>query len=325
MTEFKKYPSIEQYRNIVKQVKMHCKHNQIPLPTLEFTGTVKLHGTNAAIVFNPKTGEVGAQSRNSFITPENDNAGFAAWVKSNEYSLKKVFGKFNIKENAYIYGEWCGGNIQKGVGINGLDKMFVVFNASVDENWFGASDLALICDLCMHSYSIYSIYDFPSFTQRINFNEPELASNTLAEITSNVENECPVAKSFGVDNGVGEGVVWTAKLDDKILKFKVKGEKHSVSKVKTLAPVDVEKVKSINEFIDKVITENRLKQGLQEVFGDEEPDIKQTGVFLKWVGGDVFKEELDTLEESGLTRKEVGGKIAERARQWFMGHLNDLQ
>ena len=34
-----------------------------------------------------------------------------------------------IKFNDYcaIYGEWCGGNIQKGVAINGLNKMFVIF------------------------------------------------------------------------------------------------------------------------------------------------------------------------------------------------------
>ena len=44
MIEFRKFPSIEQFRNIIKQVHANAKYHEKPIPTLEFKGTVKLHG-----------------------------------------------------------------------------------------------------------------------------------------------------------------------------------------------------------------------------------------------------------------------------------------
>lgn len=323
MAEFKKYPSIEQFRNVVRNVRQWAKHNNEPLPKIMFFGTIKLHGTNAAIVYDPATKDIQCQSRNNFITVDNDNAGFAAWVEERKYdlllTLNDRFG--HLDTPTYIYGEFCGGNIQKGVGINGLDKMFVIFNATVD----GVDCLPISAGIgeLTEIKGIYSTFQFEFFSGNVDFSNPEIESETFRKLTLEIEKECPVAKHFGVDNGTGEGIVWQSKelFNGKRLSFKVKGEKHSVSKVKTIAAVDVEKVASVAEFIDKVVTENRLEQGLREVFGDNEPDIKQTGAFLKWVGNDVFKEESDTLEESGLTRKDVGGKIADKARQWFMNRV----
>jgi hypothetical protein len=51
------------------------------LPTLKFTGTVKLHGTNAAIVYQQNVGHW-YQSRNRVITSINDNFGFAEHMDS---------------------------------------------------------------------------------------------------------------------------------------------------------------------------------------------------------------------------------------------------
>ena len=50
----------------------------------------------------------------------------------------------------------------------------------------------------------------------------------------------------------------------------MKGTKHSVSKVKTLAPVNVEKLNSIQEFVDYSVTRVRFEQGLSEVFSSPE-------------------------------------------------------
>lgn len=83
----KKFPSIEQFRNTVKSVQLTHDYvgrdtNEDPIyehisdyPVVQFTGTVKLHGTNAAIrICN---GEITYQSRENVITPQKDNAGFA--------------------------------------------------------------------------------------------------------------------------------------------------------------------------------------------------------------------------------------------------------
>lgn len=65
---------------------------------------------------------VWAQSRNRLITPEKDNAGFAAWVKNNAAGLVETLGE------GYHYGEWYGQGIQRGYGLD--HKRFALFNVN---------------------------------------------------------------------------------------------------------------------------------------------------------------------------------------------------
>lgn len=321
MTEkqFIKFPSIEQFRNCVSTVSATSEHYEMPLPTINFKGTVKLHGTNAGVVMSPD-GDVYAQSRNNILSLEKDNAGFAFFVEKN----KEVFTDLlncvaeNTKEDYItIFGEWCGAGIQKGVGISELDKMFVIFGCKVGEEWVDYYHLEA------PEYRIFNIQNFPTYEMDIDFSNAKLSTNKLVEITEAVEAECPVAKAFGV-SGIGEGVVWTADWKGKRLMFKVKGEKHSSSKVKKLATVDTEKLENIQKFVEYSVTENRLNQAIEQVFtiNSIEPSIKLTGDFLGWVVRDILKEELDTMIASGLEPKQVNGEISKHARQWWLNYLN---
>ena len=124
---------------------------------------------------------------------------------------------------------------------------------------------------------------------------------------------------------VGEGVVWSAELSPgEVVRFKVKGEKHSSSKVKTLAAVDIEKLNNINEFVNYVVTENRLNQGIEQVFTSTGRglDIKLTGEFVKWVTSDIAKEEIDTLVGNGLEFKDVMGNCSKKVASWFKSYLD---
>ena len=69
------------------------------------TITEKIDGTNACIIV--QDGDVvGVQSRKRFITPQDDNYGFAGWVSENKDELLKL-------GEGYHYGEWAGLGIQK--------------------------------------------------------------------------------------------------------------------------------------------------------------------------------------------------------------------
>jgi hypothetical protein len=129
-----------------------------------------------------------------------------------------------------------------------------------------------------------------------------------------------VAKAMGVD-GIGEGVVWQCVSPDwesPDFAFKVKGEKHSASKVKTLAAIDVELVASLREFAEKTVTENRCRQGIDKLREAHHPlDRSSLGHFIKWVSGDVEKEESDTAKDSGIDMKKAAGEITKAARTWF--------
>ena len=350
MKKFIGFTKIGQYRQVVRDI-MHIAQYQgmdengehimnrgADLPTIPFKGTVKLHGTNAGVAMDGD-GEMWYQSRKGIITPTKDNAGFAFFADSNKAIFENFINDIRVNalltdETVVIFGEWCGGNIQKGVAINGLDKMFVIFAVKVvpiddekpnyyihENNW----------DNCKAPDNrIYNINDFEHKTIDIDFNNPELSRNVMIDIMSEVEKECPVGKAFGrkldEDDTTGEGNVWVGWYNNVRHIFKVKGEKHSVSKVKVLAPVDIEKINSVNSFVEYVVTANRLEQGIEQVFTSESktPDMASTGTYLKWVLNDIMSEEMDTLIGNNLEPKDVNKSVMVASRKWYFNYIESM-
>lgn len=330
------FPSIEQYRNAVTDIVLRSTYlgaaaDGTPLydetktkPTLTFAGTVKLHGTNAGVCYHPEIG-LWAQSRESLLTLTQDNAGFARWVDANRVVLEPLFAAlaetnqitFGPETVLAIYGEWAGKGVQAGVGIADLPKAFYIFAANIshggeDEGvWLESANLR-------HPESrIFNVEDYATYQMIIDFNAPQAAQAQLVALTEAVEAECPVAKAHGV-SGVGEGIVWRADYGGKRVLFKVKGEKHSVSKVKEIASIAPEKLSSIEQFVTYAVTENRFRQALTVVFGDpKQADVKRLGDVIKWMNGDIQKEESDTLAANGLAWKDVSGQVAAKTRALF--------
>lgn len=306
-----KYHSIEQFRNCIKEVRGLWKDQ--PLPTLTFTGSVKLHGTNAGV----ELPEVIPQSRNQVLTKNNDSYGFYTFVNERKELFQQIYDSLGLDLPVVIYGEWAGKGIQTNVAISKLDRAFYIFGIKVitgKDTHYWLKDY----DINYPNESIINVKAIQDYEITIDFNYPELSQNTLQEYTLQVEKECPVAKFFGV-SGIGEGIVWEhITKDGQMLSFKVKGEKHSSSKVKVLANVDVEKVNSVKEFVDTVLTESRLQQAWNEL---QNPSIKDLGSFLKWINNDIVKEESDTLGASNLTIKGVGSTISKQAKQWYMNKI----
>ena len=315
-----KFPSINQFKQTVTSMKkLNIDQN------ITFSGTVKLHGTNAAVGYSDKHG-IWTQSRRRIITPEDDNFKFAGWVNNNKNDviifMKELanYYKIDLNENVIIvYGEYCAGKIQKNVAISGLDLMFVIFDVAIatyedcnktnvndDEiylKWLDLEDCKV--EFPNQKLSIYSIYQFQTYSIDVNLNDLSSVKNNLIELTNQVEKECPVGKYFGRVQGkdctTGEGIVWRCsyQLDNgykRIFRFKVKGDEHATSKVKTMTGDSM--MMDIKEFIEMSVTENRLNQGIREIFGDEEPDnswFKNIGKFNQWVVHDVKKEDMSAF------------------------------
>lgn len=66
--------------------------------------------------------EIGAQSRNRLISPDDDNYGFAKWVRTNADALLDALGA------GRHFGEWWGSGIGRGYGLTKGDKRFSLFN-----------------------------------------------------------------------------------------------------------------------------------------------------------------------------------------------------
>lgn len=335
------FPSIGQFKQTVKYVNDQVKYYQCKIPTIRFHGAVKTHGTNSAFIMDMSTGETWAQSRERVLDLVQDNAGFCAFTEKNKEDLKLLCKLAHNKRPAsagyvQVYGEWCGGNIQKGVGVSYLPKMFIVFGIRISENaesqrWFTSAELNSVFNDFSHDV-IMCIEEFPTWDIDIPFTNPQSVQNLLVELTEKVEKECPVArKLLGSEFDkelIGEGIVYTAvscdvpEINIDGLRHKIKGERHSSSKVKTLAEVDTEKLASVQEFIEYACTENRIKQGVDIMVKDGVPLTPQnTGVIIKWVMGDIIKEETDTMVKSGLCTKDVTSGIASTVRNYYLSLL----
>ena len=215
--------------------------------------------------------------------------------------------------------------VQRGVAISQLDhKAFFIFGVKIskpeDEKfkayWVDCTNLS------DSEHNIYNVNDYVNYSIDIDFTHPELAQNKLIELVEAVEAECPIGKAFGV-SGLGEGIVWVGNWNGNSYRFKTKGEKHSVSKVKTLAAVDVDKINSIVEFVDYAVTKNRYDQAVEKVFGSpEQIDIKKMGDLIRWMVNDITKEETDTMVANNIEPKDVNKYISEATRKMFFESYN---
>lgn len=82
--------------------------------------TEKIDGTNGT-VFIGEDGEFLVGSRTRWITPMNDNHGFARWAIDHQGDLMKL-------GPGWHRGEWWGSGIQRGYGLPKGEKRFSLFN-----------------------------------------------------------------------------------------------------------------------------------------------------------------------------------------------------
>ena len=338
MSKLIKFADVKQFRNVLRNVQHKAQFVKLDelgdpimnrlaiLPKVKYEGTVKIHGSNMSIRIEGD--KVTCQSRNNEIDVINDCYGFAKFVASLpvdviEY-LKSLFG-----DNIVIFSEWFGPSIQDTVAVSKLDtKKWAIFRVqtiSDDENtskWIDLKDKDLTP---LNKYNIYSIRQFGVKEIEIDFEHPADSINQINEWTIDIENECPVAKWFGI-SGIGEGIVMSP-VDDEFKSskyvFKSKGCKHSKSKATKLASVDTVKLKSIDDFVERYVDEGRCQQAYDYLSTLNKPvDEKLMGDFLRWLVNDINKEESDTITANGLTPKDINGAISKQARKWYFGKLN---
>ena len=102
--------------------------------------TEKNDGTNASIVIT-EDGEFLTGSRTRWITPTDDNYGFAKWAAANKEELLKLGPGSH-------YGEWWGLGIQRNYGLK--EKRFSLFNTA---RWSDAAVRPACCSVVPVLYS----------------------------------------------------------------------------------------------------------------------------------------------------------------------------
>lgn len=96
--------------------------NKIPRLSRDMVITEKIDGTNATIFIDDDCVTMRTASRKKWITPEDDNYGFARWAQSNKEELLTL-------GPGWHRGEWWGQKIQRTYGLT--EKRFSLFNTSL--------------------------------------------------------------------------------------------------------------------------------------------------------------------------------------------------
>jgi hypothetical protein len=360
MTGIIKWPSIGHFRQTVSSVAYYTRRTgtqdengkpildeSIPLPVLRYRGTVKLHGTNVSLVFNPKGQRLSAQGREVQLSGEHTAFGFYQHVLGNYEvmeALCRTLDKLNSPEisklfrpgrrpRLVVFGEWCGRGIQGKCAVSQLEKMFVVFRAgwaeelpadvSRDERtfwWLPPDQVKAAVEGLAGAGRIFHVESFPVFDRIVDFNTPETFLVKAVALTTEVENRCPIGAHFGVE-GIGEGLVWQC-LDNgwehPRFSFKTKGDKHKGSSHKDKAQADPAEASSIAEFVANTATANRMEQG-QSYLEARGIALNQNsmGEFMRWVANDILKEEADLIEAGELDTKKLTKAINKAALGWL--------
>ncbi len=88
--------------------------------TRECVVTEKIDGTNA-VIYISEAGDFLVGSRSRWITPDNDNHGFAKWAYAHQIDLMKL-------GPGRHFGEWWGSGVQRGYGMKNGEKRWSLFN-----------------------------------------------------------------------------------------------------------------------------------------------------------------------------------------------------
>lgn len=337
MTALVKWPKITSFHNVRKAVKDY-PHIVNGNHKVTYRGKIKLHGTNAAIQLLGN--DVVAQSRTVVLKRGHDNAGFAAWVEKHKKAMIEATSHL---KGMTIFGEWCGPGINKGCSIHMIEKKsFVIFaiiqRTSEDmgekKNDFLAHPNVIETLLAKFLRTIPNTYVLPWYTEEVvvdwNKSADDLAPvvESFNKVVLEVEACDPWVKATFGQEGTGEGLVYFPISVEHLgrdmfsaLAFKAKGEKHKVVKAKAPVVIDAATAASITEFVDMVVTEARLDQGVQEACKGQY-ERKKIGPFIGWVIKDVSKECQNELEASGLNWKQVAKTVTDRAREWYINKID---
>lgn len=312
------------------------------LPKMTYRGTVKLHGTCAAISLQGNN--LVSLSKERILTPQSDNDGFAAWVESkNKDVWTDIFEKVKSGIKAPVsdsvpitlFGEWCGKGIQKKAAITKCDRMFFIFAVRIgNEVDKGGKSLGWVPldnfeNLKNEEEKIFNSLMFENYTMELNWNHPKAVQALVEEKTRAINDTCPVASYFGT-SGVGEGVVWVPvdeeQLNNTRLWFKTKGEKHKQNKKGKDSDIDPVVLKDIESVLDEYLVENRLERGIA-YFKEAGIELfpKNTRFFIEFIANDVFKDASEHISALETDEKTIRKAITSHAGKWFNEYLGEMK
>ena len=301
----KKFPKISHFENVVTHA-AYVHEQGIDVSTVHYIGSPKLHGCNMGIHYRPGQA-LEAQSRNRVVTVDDDHYGFAAWIAEREADFALAF---DPGVECVVFGEWCGKGIHNRDAITKLpQRMFFPFGLATTEtengeDWFYFRFRDLHAALKPFR-SIPGVQPIdPAYQLVVDFTATASAERQIAKALAEVEAQCPVAASLGIE-GYGEGIVWVPSdpmLGDRWW-FKSKCEAHKETRQVTPRSSDqLAERQYASDFVEGCFTPARFGKARDLMVEQGKPrTIENMGHFIKLVTLDVIDEEADQIAQAAET------------------------
>lgn len=90
--------------------------------------------------------------------------------------------------------------------VSQLERCFVTLCASINGTWHPDRLYSGICDEAGGTYNVYS--RSPCCTCKLDFRNLGLCIKYTQKVTEEVDKKCLFAKSLGIEEGIGKGIVW---------------------------------------------------------------------------------------------------------------------
>jgi hypothetical protein len=326
-----KFQSIESFAHVmtdVRRVANRISGGYAGTGLVVYRPKVKLHGTNAAIrVQDGKI--VAAQKRTATLNwPFEDNSGFAAFVHNDLKPSVEESGKTFNWPNFIVHGEWCGPGVQRGVAVSKTKRKFfaafmieMIYSDEFEDKTYHIVDPGLINNVILPMMDHECVHVIPWHGPAVTVDLFGPTSSTaigpadfvdsVNEKVAEVERLDPFAmETFGVE-GIGEGLVYyplmtTFQFVSKSrLMFKAKGAEHQMIAGAKPASLRVTEIPDTTRLTQALVSPARLEQMLKETFGDEPPDVKRMGDFLRALMADIEKECKEEIAASGIEWKTI--------------------
>lgn len=331
MNNFIKFPSIERFKHVYKEVRARAEFvskddagvvfdASKPKPKITFTSTIKIHGINVGVSLD-RQGNFTVQSRSRIVSPDDDSYGFYSWVTQPErqaFLTNYLTTCLADNDAVIVFGEFAGKGIQKWVAVSQVEKHFYPFNvATVKNDIVHYLPLYELNSLENRAINILPITLFPMQEFIIDFNATDLnlVLDEIQQLCDAVECQCPIGQYHQV-NGIGEGIVLCS--EDFTYRFKVKGDEHATAKRQLAINSQDEQFDGIKDFVATVVSEPRLQQGMSYLQENNIAINKQhIPQYVEWIWQDVLKEEHDNIKAKQFEIKQLRKLVTNTAVKYF--------
>lgn len=298
----------------INHLKALKRAGKLSTASIDIEGTVKLHGMHVDIVFSPASpdshAEIVFQSRNKVCAADASQHGWPSHIaqyNSTLITLKNQilarYTKFNKQVNFYpdqaliiVAGEWIGHKVQKGVGISELSHRFVILTVQINGVWQHDLDYA---DIEAPEAAIYNVQRVPTYhvlldCDDLTINNPALLQ--MQQLADEVEKCCPFAEVFGIQNSMGEGIVWKPNVPEArySAKYWLKTKGPLFGPENRILPATDNTLNmslTAGQAARKWLTNRRVEQGFEYLNEMQVTRKSQYKVFKQWVIDDILVEE----------------------------------